>query len=63
VISLDALLSLGSDEGAAALGIDEWPQVEVDLAHPQLRGVDEAAVYDALVFGCTGDVFRNTSAQ
>jgi formimidoylglutamate deiminase len=63
VISLDSLLCFGSDEGAAAIGLDEWPEVEVDLAHPQLRGVDEASVYDALVFSCSGDVFRKTSAQ
>jgi formimidoylglutamate deiminase len=63
VISLDALLEFGSDEGAASLGIETWPDAVVDLDHPQLRGVDEAAVYDALVFGCTGDVLRNTSDQ
>jgi formimidoylglutamate deiminase len=63
VISLDSLLCFGSDEGAAAIGLEKWPEVEVDLAHPQLRGVDEASVYDALVFSCSGDVFRKTSAQ
>jgi hypothetical protein len=63
VVSLDSLLCFGSDEGAAALGLEEWPDAEVDLAHPQLRGVDEAAVYDALVFSCSGDVLRKTSAQ
>jgi formimidoylglutamate deiminase len=63
VVSLDSLLCFGSDEGAAALGLEEWPDAEIDLAHPQLRGVDEAAVYDALVFSCSGDVLRKTSAQ
>jgi formimidoylglutamate deiminase len=68
VISLDALLGLGAGEGAASIGIEAWPDAVVDLEHLQLRGVvdgrvDERAVYDALVFGCTGDVFRNTSAQ
>jgi formimidoylglutamate deiminase len=63
VISLDALLEFGSDEGAASIGIDAWPDALVDLDHPQLRGVAEGAVYDALVFGCTGDVLRNTSDQ
>jgi formimidoylglutamate deiminase len=68
VISLDALLAFGSDEGAASIGLERWPDAVVDLEHPQLRGVvrgpvDEGAVYDALVFGCTGDVLRNTSAQ
>jgi formimidoylglutamate deiminase len=63
VISLDALLEFGSDEGAASIGIDAWPDALVDLDHPQLRGVTEGAVYDALLFGCTGDVLRNTSDQ
>jgi formimidoylglutamate deiminase len=63
VISLDALLGFGSDEGAASLGIERWPDAIVDTAHPQLRGVAESALYDALVFGCTGDVLRNTSDQ
>ena len=31
--------------------------------HPQLRGVDEGALYEALVFSCTGDVLRKTSDQ
>ncbi|MDQ1462718.1 MAG: hypothetical protein QOI08_4202, partial [Actinomycetota bacterium] len=52
-----------SDEGAASIGIEAWPDAVVDLDHPQLRGVDESGVYDALVFGCTGDVLRNTSDQ
>jgi hypothetical protein len=32
--------------------------VEVDLGHPSLRGVAEADVHDAVVFGCAADVFR-----
>jgi formimidoylglutamate deiminase len=63
VISLDALLGFGADEGAASIGIEAWPDAVVDLGHPQLRGVDESAVYEALIFGCTGDVLRNASAQ
>jgi formimidoylglutamate deiminase len=68
VISLDALLAFGADEGAASLGIDSWADAVVDLEHPQLRGVadesvDESAVYDALIFGCSGDVLRKTSDQ
>jgi formimidoylglutamate deiminase len=63
VISLDALLEFGSGEGAASIGIETWPDALVDLEHQQLRGVDEGSLYDALVFGCTGDVLRNTSDQ
>ena len=63
VVSLDALLGFGSDEGAAALGLTEWPDVAVDLVHPQLRGVAEPDVYGALVAGCTGAVFLKMSDQ
>jgi formimidoylglutamate deiminase len=57
VISPDTLLCFGSDEGAAALGLDAWPEIEVDLAHPSLAELDEADVFGALVFGCSADVF------
>jgi formimidoylglutamate deiminase len=54
VLTVDALLSIGSDEGAAALGLEAWPSIEIDVAHPQLRGVDEPLC--ALVAGCSADV-------
>jgi formimidoylglutamate deiminase len=54
VLSVDALLSIGSDEGAAALGLETWPAIEVDATHPQLRGVEEPLC--ALVHGCSADV-------
>jgi formimidoylglutamate deiminase len=63
VVSVDSLLAFGSDEGAAALGLHDWPPAVVDLEHHQLRGVDAAAVYDALVFACSGDVLRKSSDQ
>ena len=63
VISLDALLGFGADEGAASLGLEAWPDAVVDVDHLQLRGVDDAALYEALVFSCTGDVLRKTSDQ
>src|SRR6476661_7903669 len=53
VMPVDALVAAGSADGAAALGLEAWPDATIDLAHPQLRGVDDDAVYDALVFGCT----------
>ena len=59
VISCESLLSFGSDEGAGALGLESWPEVEVDLAHPQLKGVDESDVFSALVFSCSADVFAS----
>jgi formimidoylglutamate deiminase len=55
VLSVDALLAIGSDEGAAALGLEAWPGVEVDVSHPQLRGVEEPLC--ALVASCSADVF------
>jgi formimidoylglutamate deiminase len=57
VLSVSTLLCCGADEGAAALGVDRWPDVEVDLDHLSLAGVDPADVHAALVFGCSADVF------
>ncbi|MDE3026055.1 MAG: amidohydrolase family protein [Acidobacteriota bacterium] len=54
LFTVDALLAIGSDEGAGALGLDTWPSVAVDVSHPQLRGVDEPL--SALVAGCSADV-------
>ena len=59
VFSVDELLAIGSDEGAAALGIAEWQEIEIDESHPQLRGVDEPLC--ALVHGCSADVVRARS--
>ena len=56
IVSPDALLSFGTDEGAASLGIDKWAEIEVDLRHPSLKGVEEADVLPALVFGCSAGV-------
>jgi formimidoylglutamate deiminase len=57
VVSVSSLLCFGSDEGAAALGLEKWPETEINLAHRSLRGVDEADLLEALVFGCAADVF------
>jgi formimidoylglutamate deiminase len=56
IISVDRLLAFGSDEGAAALGIEAWGDVTVDTTHRSLRGIDEADLLPALVFGCSADV-------
>jgi formimidoylglutamate deiminase len=55
VISTESLLCFGADEGAGALGLEEWDDVEVDLGHPSLRGVDD--VFEGLIAGCAADVF------
>jgi formimidoylglutamate deiminase len=57
VIGLSTLLSFGAGEGAAALGVERWPEAEVDLGHRSLAGVEEENVPAALVFGCAADVF------
>jgi formimidoylglutamate deiminase len=58
VISAETLLCYGSDEGAAALGLDEPPrEIRIDAGHPSLVGVDEGDLHAALVFGCSADVF------
>ena len=56
VFTVDALLSIGSDEGAASLGLDEWPAIEIDASHPQLLGVADPVA--ALVASCSADVVR-----
>ena len=63
VVPLDALLGFGSDEGAAALGLVDHPDAVVDLEHPQLAGVDQADLYEALVFSCDAGVFRKMFDQ
>jgi formimidoylglutamate deiminase len=55
VISTETLLCFAADEGAGSLGLEEWDDVEVDLGHPSLRGVDD--VFEALIAGCAADVF------
>jgi formimidoylglutamate deiminase len=57
VVSVSSLLCFGADEGAAALGLERWPDVDVDLEHPSLAGVEPQHVHAALVFGCGADVF------
>jgi formimidoylglutamate deiminase len=58
VITVDELLAIGSAGGARALGLDQWPDVEIDLGHRSLAGVEPADVPAALVHGCGADVFR-----
>jgi len=56
VFSTDRLLCFGADEGGRSLGIESWPEIEIDLGHESLRGVDPGDVFDALVSGCGADV-------
>jgi formimidoylglutamate deiminase len=59
IVSPGSLLCFGSDEGAAALGLDSWDEIAIDLDHPSLRGVVEADVFAALVAGCSAEVVRS----
>jgi formimidoylglutamate deiminase len=56
VFATGELLRFGSDQGARSLGLDAWPGIEVDLAHPSLAGVERDDVPGALVAGCAADV-------
>jgi hypothetical protein len=56
VIGVERLLEIGSAGGARALGLDAWPEVEVDLGHPSLAAVEHTDVPAALVHGCGADV-------
>jgi formimidoylglutamate deiminase len=63
VLALEELFAAGAREGAAALGLETWPDAVADLDHAQLRGVPADGVYEGLVFSCTADVLRNTLVQ
>ena len=58
VFGTERLLCFGADEGARALGLESWPEIEVDLEHRSLAGVVRVDVFDALVSGCGADVLR-----
>jgi formimidoylglutamate deiminase len=57
VFAVDALLAIGSANGAQALRLAEWPDVAVDVTHPQLAGVEDWRT--ALVASCSADVLRD----
>jgi formimidoylglutamate deiminase len=57
VIPPYVLLRIGAAEGAASLGLEAWPDAEVDLQHRSLAGLDESDARAALVFGGAADVF------
>jgi formimidoylglutamate deiminase len=61
VVPLDTLLCAGADEGAASLGLDDWPGIEIDTDHASLRGIEGCDVLAALVHGCGADVILNAA--
>jgi formimidoylglutamate deiminase len=56
ICDAETLLSFGTGHGAASLGVEAWPSIEIDAGHRSLRGVDGRDLPDALVFGCSADV-------
>jgi len=56
VFGTERLLCFGADEGARSLGLESWPDIEIDLEHRSLTGVAASDVFDALVAGCGADV-------
>jgi formimidoylglutamate deiminase len=58
VFSTERLLCFGADEGGRALGLQSWPEIEVNLEHESLRGVSAGDVFDALVSSCSAAVLR-----
>ena len=55
VFSTAELLRFGSEQGAHALGLESWLEIEIDLGHPSLAGVEGDAVPAALIAGCGAD--------
>jgi formimidoylglutamate deiminase len=56
VFATERLLCFGADEGGRSLGLESWPEIEVDLSHESLRAVDPGDIFDALVSSCSADV-------
>ena len=60
VFSTDELHAFGGDVGARSLGLDERAEIEVDLGHRSLAGVERDDVRAALIAGCGADVVLAT---
>jgi formimidoylglutamate deiminase len=56
VFTPDELYRFGGEQAARALGIDDWPGIEIDLGHRSLAGIDEDDVPAALLAGSAADV-------
>jgi formimidoylglutamate deiminase len=56
VFTPNALLEIGTSGGARSLGLERWPDTEIDLGHRSLAGVAPEHVRAALVAGCGADV-------
>ncbi|MGI8886269.1 MAG: amidohydrolase family protein [Gaiellaceae bacterium] len=58
IFTINELLRFGSELGARALGLDEWPGIEIDLGRRSLEGVAPEHVAGALVASCSADVVK-----
>jgi formimidoylglutamate deiminase len=56
VFSTEELYGFGGDGGGLALGLESRPDLEVDLGHPALRGVEPEQVPAVLISSCAADV-------
>jgi formimidoylglutamate deiminase len=56
VFATDDLYRFGGAQGARALGIESWPAIEIDLAHPALASVEPEDARAALLAGAGADV-------
>jgi formimidoylglutamate deiminase len=54
VFEVNDLYAIGSANGARALGLQSWPDIAVDVGHPQLAGVEDWR--NALVAACSAEV-------
>jgi formimidoylglutamate deiminase len=63
IFATEELLRFGSEGGARALGLDSWPELEIDLGHRCLEGVAREEVLPALVASCGADVVLSDSGQ
>jgi formimidoylglutamate deiminase len=56
VFSTEELYGFGGDVGARALGLESRPDLEIDLGHPALGGLELDHVPAALISSCAADV-------
>jgi formimidoylglutamate deiminase len=56
IFTTEELLRFGGEIGARSLGLERWPQIQVDLGHRSLAGVAREDVPAALLAGCGADV-------
>lgn len=56
VFSTEDLLRFGSEMGARALGLTEWPEIRIDRDHTALAGVAEGDILPTLISSCDASV-------